>query len=174
MVIFTTITSYLIPVIFLTVLVLSFVKKRNAYNAFLDGSKQSINLVVGVFPYLLTIMVAIQIYRMSGVSTAVANFIAPAMNVIGIPAQLSELMLIRPFSGSAALAVLEDIFVQYGPDSPIGRSASVIYGSSETVFYISTIYFSQSSVRRLGFAIPIALVSTFIGCVVGIAVIGAF
>jgi len=169
--VFGTIASYIVPVIFIVVLVLSFVKKRNAYNAFLDGSKSAINLVVGVFPYLLTIMVAIQIYRISGVSNTIANFIAPAMNLIGIPAELSELILIRPFSGSAALGLLENIFATYGPDSQIGRAASVIYGSSETVFYIATIYFSQSKVKRLGPAIPFALIATFIGCIVGVQVL---
>jgi len=169
--IFSRITSYIIPVIFIVVLVLSFVRKKNAYNAFLDGSRSAINLVVGVFPYLLTIMVAIQIYRVSGVSATIANFIAPAMNVVGIPPELSELILIRPFSGSAALGLLENIFVTYGPDSHIGRAASVIYGSSETVFYIATIYFSQSKVKKLGPAIPIALVATFIGCVIGVQIL---
>jgi len=169
--ILSTITSYIIPVIFLAVLILSFVKKKNAYNAFLDGSRSAINLMVGVFPYLLTIMVAIQVYRVSGVSSTIANFISPAMNVIGIPAELSELMLIRPFSGSAALGILENIFATYGPDSHIGRSASVIYGSSETIFYIATIYFSQSKVKRLGPAIPFALIATFIGCIVGVQVL---
>ena len=171
--IFSRITTYIVPVLFLFILVLSFVKKKNAYNAFLDGSKASINLVVGVFPYLLTIMVAIQVYRVSGVSSVIANFLSPAMNVVGIPPELSELMLIRPFSGSAALGLLENIFATYGVDSHIGRSASVIYGSSETVFYIATIYFSQCKVKKLGPAIPFALISTFIGCVIGIAVIGA-
>jgi len=127
--------------------------------------------MVGVFPYLLTIMIAIQVYRVSGVSSVIANFISPAMNLVGIPVELSELMLIRPFSGSAALGLLENIFATYGPDSHIGRSASVIYGSSETIFYIATIYFSQSKVKRLGPAIPFALISTFIGCVIGIFVL---
>jgi len=116
-------------------------------------------------------MIAIQVYRVSGVSSVIANFISPAMNLVGIPVELSELMLIRPFSGSAALGLLENIFATYGPDSHIGRSASVIYGSSETIFYIATIYFSQSKVKRLGPAIPFALISTFIGCVIGIFVL---
>ena len=167
----TRVTTYIIPVIFLIILVLSFVRKKNAYNAFLDGSKSAINLMVGVFPYLLTIMVAIQVYRVSGVSAVIADFISPAMNLVGIPKELAELMLIRPFSGSAALGILENIYTTYGPDSHIARSASVIYGSSETVFYIATIYFSQSKVKKLGPAIPFALISTFIGCTVGIFVL---
>ena len=172
--IITRITTYIIPVIFLIILVLSFVRKKNAYNVFLDGSKSAINLMVGVFPYLLTIMIAIQLYRVSGVSGTIANFISPAMNLIGIPAELAELMLIRPFSGSAALGIVEDIFVTYGADHHIARSAAVIYGSSETIFYVATIYFSQSKVKRLGPAIPFALIASFIGCIVGIQVLRFF
>jgi spore maturation protein B len=165
------VSSYIIPVIFLTVLVLSLFKKKSgvsAYNAFLDGSKSAINLMVGVFPYLLTIIVAVELFKASGAAAAVAGFISPAMNIFGIPKELTELIIIRPLSGAGALAILESIFTTYGADTFIGRAASVVYGSSETVFYIATIYFSQCKVKRLGPAIPIALFSTFIGCVVGI------
>ena len=160
-------TSYIIPVIFLTVLVLSFVKKKNAYNAFIDGSRSALDLMVGVFPYLLTIMVAVEVFRQSGVAGQLAGFCAPALNLVGIPKELTELILIRPLSGAGAIGVLENIYATYGADTYIGRAASVVYGSSETVFYIATIYFSQSKVKRLGPAIPFALIATFIGCVTG-------
>ncbi len=123
--------------------------------------------MVGVFPYLLTIMMAVEVFRRSGAAGMIANFCAPAMNLFGIPKELTELMLIRPLSGAGALGILENIFATYGADTYIGRCAAVIYGSSETVFYISTIYFSQVKVKKLGPAIPIALFATFIGCVVG-------
>ena len=160
-------SSYIIPVIFLTVLLLSVIKKKNAYNAFLDGSRSAINLVVGVFPYLLAIMAAVELFRQSGVAGAIADFCSPVLGLVGIPKELTELLLIRPLSGAGALGVLENIYATYGADTYIGRAASVIYGSSETVFYIATIYFSQSNVKRLGPAIPFALLSTFIGCIVG-------
>jgi len=160
-------TSYIIPVIFLTVLTLSFVKKKNAYNAFLDGARSAVDLMVGVFPYLLTIMVAVEVFRQSGVAGYLAGFCAPALNLVGVPKELTELILIRPLSGAGAIGVLENVYTTYGADTYIGRAASVVYGSSETVFYIATIYFSQSNVKRLGPAIPFALISTFIGCIAG-------
>ncbi|MCL2061587.1 MAG: spore maturation protein [Firmicutes bacterium] len=163
----TVISSYIIPVIFLTVLIASMVKKKNAYNAFIDGSRSAIDLIVGAFPYLITIMLAVEVFRRSGAAGVVADFISPAMRIFGIPKELAELMLIRPLSGAGALGVLENIYATYGADTYIGRSASVVYGSSETVFYISTIYFSQTNIKKLGPAIPFALLSTFIGCVVG-------
>ncbi len=160
-------TSYIIPVIFLTVLVLSFFKKKDAYSLFVDGSSQAIDLMVGVFPYLVTIMMAVAVFRASGVSSAVANFLSPVMSLFGLPKELTELLLLRPLSGAGSLAILDNIFVTYGTDTFIGRCASLIYGSSETVFYITAIYFSQCNVKRLRYAIPVALIATFTGCVVG-------
>ena len=161
------ISSYIVPIIFVSVMVLSIVRKQDAYSAFIEGSGSAVKLMVGVFPYLLTIMMAVEVFRVSGVSARVADFVSPVMRVFGIPKELTELILLRPLSGAGALGVLENVFATYGADTYIGRCASVIYGSSETVFYISTIYFSQSKVRRLGPAIPIALFATFVGCVVG-------
>lgn len=160
-------TSYIIPLIFITVLVMSFFKKKDAYSIFVDGSKSAINLMVNVFPFLLTIMMAVEVFRASGVSAWVANIVSPAFNFIGIPKELAELMLLRPLSGAGSLSILDNIFTTYGTDTYIGRCASVIYGSSETVFYIATIYFSQSNIKRLRYAIPVALVATIIGCIIG-------
>lgn len=160
-------TAYIIPVIFIFVLLLSIFKKKDAYGAFLLGAESSVKLMVGVFPYLLAVMAAVECFKASGVSSYIAGFISPAMDFIGIPKELTELMLIRPLSGAGATGILDGIFKTYGTDTYIGRCASVVYGSSETVFYISAIYFSKSNVKKLGPAIPIALVSTFIGCIIG-------
>lgn len=164
-------TSYIIPVIFVTVLIISLFKKQDAYSVFIDGSKSAIDLVIGVFPYLIAVMMAVEVFKVSGVSSVIANGLSPIMNFFGIPKELTELILIRPLSGSGAMGILDTIYADYGADSYISRCASVIYGSCETVFYVSTIYFSQTKIKKLGLAIPIALVSTFIGCVVGCQVL---
>ena len=160
-------TEYIIPLIFLTVLLLAAIKKKDSYSAFTEGSRSALSLMANVFPYLLTIMMAVEVFKQSGVSYYLSKAASPVMNLIGIPHELTELMLIRPLSGAGAIGVLENIFTTYGADSYVGKCASVIYGSSETVFYISTIYFSQSSVKKLGYAIPVALFSTLVGCIAG-------
>ena len=160
-------TGYVIPVIFLTVLIASFVKKKDAYGMFVEGSRGAVDLMVSVFPYLLTVMVAVEVFKVSGVSAYVAKGLSPVMRVFGLPPELTELMLLRPLSGAGSLAVLDNIFTTYGADTYIGRCASVIYGSSETIFYISAIYLSRVDIKRLRYAIPVALVATFVGCVVG-------
>ena len=160
-------TAYVIPLIFLTVLIASFFKKKDAYGMFVEGSKGAIELMVSVFPYLLTVMMAVEVFRVSGVSAAVATFISPVMRCIGIPAELTELMLLRPLSGAGSMAILDNVYTLYGADTYIGRCASVIYGSSETIFYIAAIYMSRVEFKRLRYAIPVALIATFIGCIVG-------
>lgn len=163
-------TAYIVPLLFITVLVLAAIRKKNAYAAFTDGARGALSLMASVFPYLLSVMVAVEVFKQSGLSYYLSRAASPAMNLLGIPRELTELMLIRPLSGAGALGVLENIFTQYGPDSYIGKCASVVYGSSETIFYISAIYFSQSNVKKLGYAIPVALLCTVLGCVVGCAV----
>lgn len=160
-------TSYVIPVIFLTVLVLSACRRKSAYSAFVEGSKSALSLMAEVFPYLLTVMAAVELMRASGVSAKISAFAAPVTEFFGIPKELTELMLVRPLSGAGAMAVLDGIYVNYGTDTYIGLCASIIYGSSETVFYLSSIYFSKSSVKSLRYAIPVALIATFLGCVIG-------
>lgn len=157
----------MIPVLFLTVLIASFFKKKDAYGMFVEGSRGAVDLMVSVFPYLLTVMVAVEVFKASGVSALVAGWLSPVMRAFGLPPELTELMILRPLSGAGSLAVLDNIYAVYGADTYIGRCASVIYGSSETIFYISAIYTSRIELKRLRYAIPVALVSTFVGCVVG-------
>ena len=164
-------TAYIVPLLFLTVLLLSAVRRKSAYAAFVEGSRSAIDLIISVFPYLLTVMMAVEVFRQSGCSVYLSRAVSPVMRRIGIPPELTELILVRPLSGAGALGILEGIFTTYGADSYIGKCAAIIYGSSETIFYISAIYFSKCNVRKLGYAIPVALVSTFVGCVTGCAVL---
>ncbi len=164
-------SDYIIPIIFFTVLLLSIIKKQDAYNGFIDGSKNAISLTCNVFPFLVTVMIAIELFKASGIANHLSSFLAPLFSFIGIPSELTELMIIRPVSGAGAMAVLENIFTTYGADSFIGKCASVIYGSSETIFYISAVYFSGVTGKAKGYAIPVALVCTFIGYIIGCALL---
>ncbi len=167
-------TSYIIPVIFLTVLLISIFRKDNSYSTFIGGTKNALTLMAEVFPFLLAVMVAVEVYRASGLNEVVSQILAPVTSFLGLPSELTELILIRPVSGAGALAILDNIFTLYGTDTYIGLCASLIYGSSETIFYISSIYFSKSEIKNLRYAIPVALFSTLLGCVVGCALLRVF
>ena len=164
-------TAYVVPVLFLIVLITSLIKKKDAYSYFIDGSRSAIDLMIGVFPYLMTVMMCVEIFRQTGVSAAVSRVVAPVFEVMGLPGQLTELLLLRPLSGAGSLAILDNIYSTYGTDTFVGRCASIIYGSSETVFYVSAIYLSQSKTKKLRYALPVALVSTLLGCIIGCALL---
>lgn len=156
---------YLLPALILFVFVYAKIKKINVYNSFINGAKQSLGVVVSIFPFLVTIMIMVQLIKISGLASLVANFISPPFNLMGIPSELCELVLLKPFSGNGSLAILNDIFATYGVDSYIGRCASVIVGSCDTVFYVTTLYCSQVKVKRLFYAVPVALLATLLGTV---------
>lgn len=157
------ITSYVIPVIIVFLITLSIFKKNNTFDSFAMGAKDGLHLAISVFPFLATVFVMVSLFRASGLATAFSKLLEPLMTFLGIPSELCELILIRPFSGSGSLALLEDIYLKYGADSYIARCASVIIGSSETVFYISAVYFSKSNIKNLRYGIPLALIVTLLG-----------
>ena len=160
------ISVFIIPIFLILLLLHAKRKKVNAYVSFVEGAKSSIDLSKDIFPFLIAIFVAVNLFRESGLILCLSNFLSPVLKLFGIPHELCELIFIRPFSGSASLAILENIFSQFGPDSYVSRCASTIMGSSETVFYIATIYFSQTKAKRLLYAIPVALLCTFVGAVI--------
>ena len=98
-------SNYLLPVFILLTLIYAKTKKVNVYNSFINGAKQSVGLVVSIFPFLATIMIMVQFIKISGLASVVANFVSPVFNAIGIPSELSELVLLKPFSGNGSLAI---------------------------------------------------------------------
>lgn len=110
-------------------------------------------------------MIAVTLLRSSGITALLAQFFAPVFNLLSIPTELVELVLLRPFTGSGSYALLNDVLLTYGADSYISRCACVILGSSETIFYVTTIYMSQTNVKKLLYAIPVALICSTVGSV---------
>ena len=157
---------YILPVLFVCLFIYGFAKKINTYDTFVKGAKGAIRLVVDIFPFIACIMIAVALLRASGVTEFLAKCLAPVFNFLGIPSELCELILLRPFTGSGSYALLDDVFAAYGADSYIGRCASVILGCSETIFYVATVYLSKTKVKRLGYAIPCALVASIFGAIV--------
>ncbi len=159
-------SAYILPALFIGIFCYSRYKKVNTYDTFVKGAKKSINLVIDIFPYIATIMIAVALLRASGITSMLANLLAPIFNFLGIPSELVELVLLRPFTGSGSFALLESVLTSYGPDSYISRCACVILGCSETIFYVATVYFSQTKVKKLLYAIPVALICALVGSVV--------
>ncbi|MDE7158543.1 MAG: spore maturation protein [Clostridiales bacterium] len=144
-----------IPILFLLVFGYAVFKKVKLYDCFTDGIKEAIPLVISLFPYLAAVFMLSELFERSGLSGYLTQALAPAFRFLGIPPEISKLVLMKPFSGSGSTALLSDILAAHGADSYIGRCACVSYGSSETVFYISAVYFA--GIKRKNIFIPVAI-----------------
>lgn len=159
--------SFVLPLLLLCLFVFAFAKKVDAYGSFVQGAKQALPLAKSLLPCLACMLVAVELAKASGLYNLLDLLFSPFLRLVGIPAELSQLVILKPFSGSASLAMLNDLLLTHGTDSFVGRCACVVYGTSETVFYIATIYFSDTSIKKLGPAMWIGLFCSFLSCAVG-------
>lgn len=157
---------YIIPILVILIVVYATVKKTNVYDSFTTGAYSSIDLCFSVLPNIVAIFVVIELLSVSGVLSAFANFISPVFNLLGVPSEVCHLILFKPLSGSGSLAVLEDILRDYGADSYIGRCASCIMASSETTFYVTTVFFSKTKTKKLLYTIPVSIISMIVGAII--------
>ena len=160
------INLYILPILLLALFIYALIKKVPAYDTFITGAKEALLMCFKLFPFMVAIFLAVYLFRVSGMAKLFSMAISPVFEIIGIPQQLTELMLIRPLSGSASLTLLSEIYATHGPDSYVGRCASVIMGSSETIFYVAAIYFSNTKIKSLRLAIPICILATLFSSVV--------
>jgi spore maturation protein B len=152
----------IIPLLFIVLIGIAALKKVNVYDGFQKGIHDAITFTLSLVPCLAAVFMMCELFEVSGLSTFLTRLLSPVMGAFGIPTELTKLVLIKPFSGSGTLAYLNEILASYGADSYIGRCACVLYGSTETVFYISAVYFSGLKVKGLFKPIIIVLVVTFL------------
>jgi len=157
--------QYLIPVIFILVLCHAAYKRVNVFSAFTRGAKEAMEFVLSIIPLLACTFIMCELFETSGLSDMVAKAQSPLLNLLGVPGELGKLILIKPFSGSASLAYLTQIIEEYGPDSYMSRCACVLYGSSETVFYISALYFAKCRKKMRVLPLVIILLATLFATV---------
>lgn len=153
----------LIPLLLAGVSCFALAKKLDVYASLIAGAEAGLKTLAGIIPALVLLLTAVHMLRASGAINALARAAAPVFQSIGIPPELAPLVLVRPISGSAALAVGADLIAAYGPDSAIGRTAAVMLGSTETTFYTISVYFGAAGVRRTRYAVPAALVADCVG-----------
>lgn len=160
----------IVPILLLITLLIALMYKIPVYDSFVEGTKEAFELVIRILPYLATILVSIELMRISGLSAMLGRAVSPLFAFLGIPSELCELLILRPLSGSGSLSLLETIYKEYGVDSYIARSASVIMGCSDTIFYVVAVYFSTSKDKKSGLAIPISVFASFIGAIISCAI----
>ena len=155
--------DYIVPLLLLIVCAVALRKGENAYDLMLTGAQEGLKLLFSLIPALILLLTAVTMLRQSGAVEILSSFLSPVFSFLGIPPETAMLVLIRPISGSAALAVGAELMATYGPDSPIGRTAAVMLGSTETTFYIISVYFGAAGIQKTRYAIPAALIADFTG-----------
>ena len=150
-------TAFVIPCLLAGVALYALTRRVDVYDALTQGAGEGLTVVAKILPALVGLLTAVYMLRASGALDALTALLAPALTVLGIPPETAPLLVIRPLSGSGALAAGGDIMRQYGPDSYIGRCAAVMLGSTETTFYTVAVYFGAAGIKRTRYTIPAAL-----------------
>lgn len=161
--------AFIIPAIFIIVLGCAAIKKVNVYSCFTSGIESALKFVLSLLPCLAAVFMMCALFEASGLSELMIKLTSPAFSFFGVPEELTKLILIKPLSGSGSLAYLTEILNEYGADSYIARCACVCYGSSETVFYISAVYFAGMKTKGLMKPIIISLFSALVATVLACA-----
>ena len=157
-----------IHVIFIAVMAAAAIKRVNVYAGFSEGVEGALKFTLSLLPCLAAMFIMCELFEASGLSGALVKALAPAFEFMGVPPELTKLILIKPLSGSGSLAYLTKILQEYGADSYIARCACVCYGSSETVFYVSAVYFAglktKGLLRPIIICLAASLISTVCAC----------
>ena len=161
------ISNYIIPFIDLIVLVYAIFKKVNIYDVFLDGAKESFDMILKLFPCLLGMILAVNIFLKS-------DIVSIFRLITFIPNELIPMIIMRPISGTSALAVLTNIYQSLGPDSPVGLMASLIQGSTDTTFYVITLYFGSIGIKKIKYSLWAGLFADLVSIVLSIIFVNLF
>lgn len=156
-------SDYIVPTLLTVASVLALRRKENTYDLLLAGAADGLKLLVTLIPTLILLLTSVTMLRASGAVEEISRFLSPVFSFFGIPPETALLVLIRPFSGSAALAIGAELMGTYGVDSLIGRTAAIMLGSTETTFYAVSVYFGAAGIQKTRYTIPAALIADFTG-----------
>lgn len=155
--------QYITPTLIMLIIIVALSRRQAVYIDFIDGAGEGMKILRDIFPPLVAMLVAASMLKASGAMNILLDLISPISEKIGIPEGIMPLVLIRPVSGSGSIGVLSGILNEYGPDTLVGRMASVICGSTETTFYCLAVYFAKTRVRSIKRAVPAAIIGDLSG-----------
>ena len=167
-------SAYVVPCLLAGLSVYALFKKVDVYGALTAGAAEGLTVVLRILPTLIALLTAVYMFRASGAMDALTALLAPALKWLGIPPETVPILLIRPLSGSGALAAAGDLIARFGPDSTVGRTAAVMMGSTETTFYTVAVYFGAAGIRRSRYTIPAALIADLTGFIAAAAAVRLF
>jgi spore maturation protein B len=150
---------FVLPAMIVGIPLYGLFKKVPVYESFVEGGKEGFGLAVRIIPYLVAILFAIGMFRASGAMEALATFLSPVLALIGMPAEVLPMAIVRPLTGSGSVAIVADLAARFGESSMITRMASTMFGSTETTFYVIAVYFGAVNVSKTRHALPAGLIA---------------
>lgn len=168
------ISGYVLPIFLLLVFLTAFINNTKAFDHFVEGAKEGMQTTIQLVPNIVGMIVGIKVFLASGIVEAIANVLQPVLDFIHVDAHVLPLMILRPLSGSAALGVTTDLISIHGPDSYLGRLASVMQGSTDTTIYIITVYFAAVGLSEMKHAMKLGLTADLIGFAASILAVSIF
>ncbi len=164
-------SKVIMPVLVILVVGYAFLKKINIYDSFIKGAKEGVEITVNMFPYMMAMIFGINLIIKSNFITDFLGLLKPVFVFLNVPLQIIPVAIMRPISGSASLALMNDIFTNYGVDSFLGRLASTIQGSTDTTIYILTLYFGTIGIKKIRYAMWVGLIADLIGVIASILIV---
>ena len=166
--------NYLIPIIVSIILIHAIYKKIDVLDIFLDGVKEGLKVSLNMFPTIFAMIIAITLLTSSNIIIDISRVLSPLFQKINFPVELLPLGILRPVSGSSSLIILNNILSTHGPDSLIGRIASVMQGSTDTTIYIIGLYFSSIGIKKIRYSMIVGLLSDLISIILSVVLVTSF
>lgn len=158
-------SNLIIPLLVLIIITYGYIKKVDIYDTFIEGVKESFSMIGNLFPTFLAMILAVNLFINSGVLNYILSLISPIFRHLNIPIEVLPLAIIRPISGSASLAYLNNIYATFGPDSFIGFLGSVMQGCTDTTFYVISLYFGSIGIKKIKYSMFAGLMADLIGII---------
>lgn len=159
---FNYIVMSIVPVMVFLIILIGVKEKKDVFNLFIEGVKNGLKMIYGIFPYMLSILIIIELLRNSGALEILIKPLTPLLNKLGIPSEIIPLCILRPISGGASMSIVLDIFKKNGIDSISGKIASIIMGGTETTIYCITILFGAVKIKKLRGVLVAGLIADFV------------
>ena len=163
--------NLIIPIVVMTIIIYGLYQKIEIYEAFLEGVQEGLSMALKIFPTMFTMVIAIDVLVKSNIINDIVRFIEPVLNILNFPKELLSLSIMRPISGTSSLILMNDIFKTYGPDSYLGRIASIIQGSTDTTIYILGLYFSSIGIKKIKYSLIVGLLADLFAIIFSIIIV---
>ena len=169
-----TISIIILPFIVLFIILYGYKSHINIYDSFLKGVLDGLKTCLNIFPNILAMIFAVNILIQSGFINYISSFLNPFLSKFNLSTDIISMAIFRPISGNASLAIMNNIFKVFGPDSTMGRLASTIQGSTDTTFYVLALYFGSIGIKKTRYALPVGLFADFIGILMSFILVYVF